>query len=250
MTALLVHAVLRVEADPDLAGLSIIDGAPLCLISAGSLKALVSRLPADCSDTLLSDPEAATEIAVRHHACLTTLVASTDLAPIRLGAACGGEDAVRRLLQGSAPMFASALDRISGASEFAIRLTADAVPVTTADPGIADGRSFLQRRSAEAQARRGRADRLARAAQEAFERLAAHARDHAFPDARKPRQPGQELRLLDAALLVPRGSLATFEAAVLQAQASAAEAGCRLSVAGPLPPYSFVAAPEPRDAAA
>ncbi len=68
MTALLVHAVLRVEADPDLAGLSIIDGAPLCLISAGSLKALVSRLPADCSDTLLSDPEAATEIAVRHHA--------------------------------------------------------------------------------------------------------------------------------------------------------------------------------------
>ncbi len=250
MTALLVHAVLRADVDPELNGLGIVDGAPLSLVRSGSLQALVSSLPADLADTLLSDPETATALAVRHHACLTELTRTADLAPVRLGAAYSNKEAVRRLLDGNAGFFSEALARVSGASEFALRLTAEGAAGRSAAANSVDGRSFLQRRSAEAQARRVRAEMLYRTAQTAFERLACHAIDHAFPEQRTSRQPDQVLRLLDAALLVPRASFAEFEAAVLEAQVTAAEAGCRLQVAGPLPPYTFVAATETRDVAA
>jgi hypothetical protein len=45
---------------------------------------------------------------------------------------------------------------------------------------------------------------------------------------------------VDAALLVPRLATDAFAAAVMTAQESAAAAGYRLTVRGPLPAYSFV----------
>ncbi|MGL4242668.1 MAG: GvpL/GvpF family gas vesicle protein, partial [Beijerinckiaceae bacterium] len=74
-----------------------------------------------------------------------------------------------------------------------------------------------------------------------------HASDCVFAG---PRKAEQEQRLLDAALLVDRSEVAAFEASVRKAQQEAEAGGFRLTVAGPLPPYSFVAAAQQPELAA
>jgi Gas vesicle synthesis protein GvpL/GvpF len=71
--------------------------------------------------------------------------------------------------------------------------------------------------------------------------LLAHARTYAFQPPRRHALAEQEKRLLDAALLVAAEATPCFEDAVLAAQDAALAAGCRLTVRGPLPAYSFVA---------
>jgi hypothetical protein len=237
----LIHAVMAAGAMVD--GVSPVSGGVLDLIQADGLLALVSRLPAGGGDDLFADPDVSAAISLAHHALLTRLAADVDLAPIRLGAACADDASVRTLLIAEGGSFRAALARIAGAREFAVTLTPGAGEAAAPAAAPANGRAFLQRRSAEADARRQQGAAARGAAEAAFRSLLIHARAHAFQPPRRHALADQERRLLDAALLVPNDVASRFAEAVLAAQDAAAGSGCRLTVRGPLPAYSFVASP-------
>jgi hypothetical protein len=247
----LVHAVMNADAAVDLAGEIVIQDSALVLVTEDDLVALVSILPTGASETLFADPESAAGIAVQHHALLTKLAVSHDLAPVRLGAIYADAGAVRAMLLQSSGDFRSALKRIAGAAEFAMKLTPSGEAATSdnSEPAIS-GRSYLQRKADQAAAQRNRTEHARQVASDAFEAVSFVALEHAFAPPRRNAQADQEKRLLDAALLVERSQTARFEAAVLAAQAIAEKAGYRLTVTGPLPPYSFVGIAGEREIAA
>jgi Gas vesicle synthesis protein GvpL/GvpF len=252
MTGLfLVHAVMNADVSPDLADVTIIQDSALVLVTADDLMALVSILPIGASETLFADPESAAGIALQHHALLTKLAVSHDLAPIRLGAIYADGEAVKAMLRESSVDFCAALKRIAGAAEFAMKLTpsGEAAISENPDPAIS-GRSYLQRRADQAAAQRNRTEQARQVASDAFQAVSSVALEHAFAPPRRNAQADQEKRLLDAALLVERSQTVRFEAAVLAAQAIAEKAGYRLTVTGPLPPYSFVGIAGVREIAA
>jgi hypothetical protein len=237
----LIHAVMAAGAAVD--GVSPVPGAMLDLIGEGRLAALVSRLPSGAGDDLFADPDASAAISLSHHELLTRLAATLDLAPVRLGAAYADDASVRALLAAEAESFRAALARIAGAGEYAVTLTPVAGAAAAPAAAPASGRAFLQRRSAEADARRQHGTAARAAAEAAFGSLLIHARAHAFQPPRRHALADQEKRLLDAALLVAAETAPHFAESVLAAQDAAAAAGFRLSVRGPLPAYSFVAPP-------
>jgi hypothetical protein len=237
----LIHAVMAAGAVAT--GVSPVPGATLDLIGDDGLTALVSRLPRGMGDELFADAEASAAITLGHHELLTDLSAKIDLAPVRLGAACADDASVRALLAAEGGSFRAALARIAGAGEYAVTLTPIAGGASAAAPQPASGRAFLQRRSAEADARRRQGEAARAAAEAAFRSLLVHARAHAFQPPRRHALADQEKRLLDASLLVPASDAAPFADAVLAAQDKAAAAGCHLMVRGPFPAYSFVSPP-------
>jgi hypothetical protein len=246
---LLVHAVMS-------AGISmpviepVVAGATIKLVAHDRLAALVSVLPAGADQTVFADPQQATELAMRHHAMLTALAVTVDLAPVRLGAVYADETAVVAMLAESASSFADALARIAGAAEFAMKLIPIAVIETPKVHAALTGRGFLQRRADATTAQKNRVELARRIASQVFELVAQNARDHAFAPPRRNAQTDQEKRLLDAALLINRDAIANFERAVVAAQSIAEAEGFGLSVTGPLPAYSFVATGTNRELAA
>jgi hypothetical protein len=252
----LVHAVMSADAAPDLAslhlaGLQVIEGARLSVVTDGRLAALVSVLRAGASDSLFVDSESAARVAVEHHSVLTRLAALHDLAPVRLGAMYADVPAVQAMLRETGPDFQVALTRIAGAVEFAVKLTpVDGVADTAAPVMASTGRSYLKGKADQAAARRSSAERARKAATEAFETVSVVALDRVFASPRRNAQADQEKRLLDAALLVSRSAFGAFEAAVLAAQEIAGSQGYQLTVTGPLPPYSFVGMTGDRESAA
>jgi hypothetical protein len=240
--AVLIHAVAPAGTLPVLGAESPIEGAELAWIVEGDLAALASLLPAGPDDALFGDPERSAALSLRHHTLLTEIGATVDLAPVRLGAVCSDVAAARALLRAEARVFAASLARIAGRHEFAIKLVPMVEVIAPAPQTVpADGRSYLQRRAAEGEARRRGAEMARAAAVAAFEALKVHAAAHVFLPPRRHAAADQEKRLLDAAMLVPRTDVAQFAEAVLAAQAAAGAAGFALSVRGPLPAYSFVA---------
>jgi hypothetical protein len=240
--AVLIHAVAPARSLPVLPAASPVDGARLSWIVEGDLAALASLLPAGPDDALFGDPERSAALSLRHHALLTEIGATLDLAPVRLGAVCSDVQSARALLQAEAPVFAASLARIAGRHEYAVKLVPMAEIVPPAAPAPpADGRSYLQRRAAEAEARRRSGEAARAAAVAAFDALKVHAAAHVFLPPRRHAAADQERRLLDAAMLVSRAEVARFSQAVIAAQAAADAAGFALSVRGPLPAYSFVA---------
>jgi hypothetical protein len=237
--AMLIHAVMAAGAQPT--GASPVPGAVLEVITEGGLGALVSRLPLESDHDLFADPDASAALSLAHHELLTRLAADIDLAPVRLGAAYADVQSVRALLADQGDAFRAALARIAGAREFAVTLTPVAGQVAAPVSQPATGRAFLQRRSVEADARRRQGEAARATAEAAFRTLLAHARTYAFQPPRRHALAEQEKRLLDAALLVAAEATPCFEDAVLAAQDAALAAGCRLTVRGPLPAYSFVA---------
>jgi hypothetical protein len=154
------------------------------------------------------------------------------------------------MLNESTASFADALEHIAGAAEFAMKLTPTSSSEVPKSDAVLTGRGFLQRRADAATAQRNRAEHARLIVSQVFEMVAASARDHAFAPPRRNAQTDQEKRLLDAALLVSRDRMPGFEKAVTAAQAIAEAEGFRLTVAGPLPAYSFVARGSDRELAA
>jgi hypothetical protein len=238
--SLLAHAVFRFEDASVVDDLNVMPGSPVTLVEHGDLALLASRLTAERAEELFAVPEAAADVAVAHHRLLTTLALRRDLAPIRLGAVYGDEKSARTMLELEGDKFRAALDRVSGAAEYALKMVPGATSAPVEPPPPATGRAFLQRRGAEAAARRNAGDFARAAANSAFGDLARHARAHVFLPPRRHATADQEKRMLDAALLVPRSEADRFGIAVIAAQSQAARVGYVLSVAGPLPPYSFM----------
>ena len=137
-----------------------------------------------------------------------------------------------------------AMRHIAGSEEWGVRITRRPTAAVSAGgaaaPRPTTGAAFLTaRREARDASATIRAATVA-AADEAFTRLSAHARDVQ----RRPRrqEPGSNPPILEAAFLVTNAARARFKAEAKRQAALCEAAGAELTLTGPWPAYNFIGA--------
>jgi hypothetical protein len=233
----------------ELSGLPSLPGGkpPRALAIADNLSLVVANVPADAYradvvEARLGDLDWVGRCGSSHHAVADALTPAHTVAPLRPFTLFSSEERARARFSSLVEDLDAALERVSGKSEWVLRIgTPDpalmSIDRQAAAPARAvSGAAFLAQKAAARQAAAERAARVRRDAAAVFHTLSSVA-DQA--DRREP-DPGTGL-LLDAAFLVSRRQSAAFKR-TLQAEARGLlRDGCRVSLTGPWPPYSFVA---------
>jgi hypothetical protein len=242
-TATYLYALCRPDApQPAVRGVS---GAPVRVVSAGELGALVSTVDLaefgeQALTTNLDDLSWLARVAREHDAVVQACARVTTTAPLRLATICTDDESVRERLRRLSPAAADLLARLDDRQEWGVKLYAAAPVSTSSAPRAASsGVAYLRERRDELDRRAAAADAARRQADDVFTHLAGSA-----ADARRHRPQDQQLSgadmpmLLNAAFLVEPAQLETFRAAVDEmARALPPNA---LVLTGPWPPYSFV----------
>jgi hypothetical protein len=131
--------------------------------------------------------------------------------------------------------------RVGGKSEYVLRIGLPEPARTTehasdgAAPTTTSGTSFLAQKAAARRSAAVRGARVRAGAEDVFARLSAKA----IESNRRPPEASTGL-LLDAAFLVGSEHLEAFKRELSTAAESLLRDGCRVSLTGPWPPYSFV----------
>lgn len=220
-------------------------GAPLQVVTAGELAAVVCDVDLDefgeeALRANLEDLAWLEEVARTHNDVVWALAEHATLAPMRLVTIFADDDSVRRRVEELRGGLLQALDRVEGRREWSLKVYAAAgepEPAGTA-AAVTSGAAYLrQKREAADRRRHAQAD-TARLAEEVYAAAAAVAVAARRLPAQDPRLTGRpEPMVLNAAFLVPEDDVASFEAAVLSSAADRREVGVELH--GPWPPYSF-----------
>jgi hypothetical protein len=188
-------------------------------------------------------------VARAHDGVVRAAMEHGPVVPVRLVTLFSDEAAVRALLRERGTDFEEALERLSGRTEWGVKVFADsresgegsAAAAPGEGGGSGPGASYLSRRRATL----GERDRVMRAAagygERLHERLATLAvalRRHGLRSAMAPE--GSGTLLLNDAYLVDDRRFAAFRDA---ATADPGQAGVRVELTGPWPPYSFASVP-------
>ena len=134
----------------------------------------------------------------------------------------------------------ASLRKIAGAEEWGIRVVRSDRPaaVSRVDDRASSGAAFLAGKKRARDDARNAKLAAARAAEQAYERLAKLSKDARRRDDAASAAGPQPL--LDAAFLVAAGKRATFTQTARQEAAACARAGARMTLSGPWPAYNFV----------
>ncbi|GGT16194.1 GvpL/GvpF family gas vesicle protein [Streptomyces purpureus] len=246
---LYVYAVVRSPGTVDpLFGATL--GTGLAAVDHRGLTALVEPVPAAEFEEAplrarLEDLDWLARVARAHHGVVAEAGRHSTVVPLRLATVCRGEPGVRRLLEEGEHSLSEALDRLTGAHEWGVKLYVDepaARPVPEhAGSGTAQGgsgRDYLRRRLGEQRARQDADDAAARTARHLHEALARTAADavlHPPQQATLSRAPGRNV--LNAAYLVPDESRRKFLDTLPPSED--VHNGLRVVLTGPWVPYSF-----------
>ncbi|MET7427057.1 GvpL/GvpF family gas vesicle protein [Dactylosporangium sp. NPDC005555] len=245
-----LHAVTR-DADPcGLDGLTGIGGCAVRTVQAGGLVAVVSSvdLAQFGEEPLrrnLEDLDWLETVARAHHTVVEAVGRSRPVVPARLTTVYRDDAGLRAMLEQRRGDFDAVLDRVSGRTEWGVKMyaapTASASePSGTSSSGtVRPGTAYLQRRRAQLSAEDQRWQLAVAGAEEVHAALtgcAAAARRHPPQDRRLTGR--TEPMLLNGAYLVELRDSGRFGDAVT-AQA-ARHPGLHLELTGPWPPYSFV----------
>jgi len=220
--------------------------APRPLAVTEDISLIVADVPADLyrAETVearLGDLDWVGRCGSAHHAVADALVTKHTVAPLRPFTLFSSEARAAETFRALSNELDAALRRVSGKAEWVLRigkpdpsrLRSELKENTPSRP--ASGASFLAQKAA---AKRSAADRAARVRQDAatvFEALA----NTADQSTERPPDPATGL-LLDAAFLVPVSETLTFKRLLESTAAGLLRDGCRVSLTGPWPPYSFV----------
>ncbi|MFD7258831.1 GvpL/GvpF family gas vesicle protein [Streptomyces sp. NPDC059874] len=230
-------------------------GKGLELVEHEGLTAVVE--PVDAADfdeqplrAHLEDLDWLADVARAHHRVVARVGSRTTTVPLRLATLCRGREGVQRMLSEARAPLSEALERVTDAEEWGVKLYARPAPAAPphAEPGAAastgapSGRDYLRRRIS---ARRAQADRTSQAQSAAdalHERLARRAAGavlHPPQQQQLSKAPGQNV--LNAAYLVPTADRQAFLDGVPSADDLPAGLGVELT--GPWVPYSFTHTP-------
>jgi hypothetical protein len=134
------------------------------------------------------------------------------------------------------------VERIAGCEEWGLRILFDDVraarAATAARPKVTSGTSFLLRKKALDDERREADARGVTMVDDLYERL-----DKIARNAQRRAAPNRELAarvMLDAAFLVPKGSVKKLKATVTASAKALVDEGFDVSLTGPWPAYSFI----------
>jgi len=221
-------------------------------VADGELVVLTARVPRDeyAVEPLrehLNDLAWLERVARRHEAVLEQALAQATVVPLRLCTIFDDADGVRRMLEREREPLTRALARLDGRQEWGVKLLVDGdrLAATAAPAGDQaqgeGGAAYLARRRNERQAREG-----ARAlAMQIVDDVDGSLRAHAVDAVRLPAQ-NRELSghtgdmVLNAAYLVDADGAGALHEAAAELQGRHADAGARIELTGPWPPYNFV----------
>lgn len=241
------YAIARPFAGEALSGLRGVQQAPVALVEAGALVAVVSPVPAVefGEEPLRANLEKLSwleEVARSHNHVVDSVAEHTTVLPFRLATLYRDEQRVQEVLSSGRDALGAALDRVAGRVEWGVKVytqpaspRADASPEPTGEP---PGRSYLRRRRAAHQSTEDawqRASDAARHVDEALTPLAQDRRVHRPQNAELSGAPGHNV--LNVAYLVPDESGKRF--LDLARELGERTPGCRIEVTGPWVPYSF-----------
>lgn len=222
-------------------------GRPRVLHLRDNLSAVVADVPASEYRTArlearLSDLAWVGRCGTAHHAVADALVPGHTVAPLRPFTLFSNEARARTRLLALADDLDAALDRVSGKAEWVLRIGRPDPALKIADRRVAEiaragssGTAFLARKAAARQSAAELVTRVRRDAAAVYDALANIA-DQA--DQRNP-EPATGL-VLDAAFLVPTRQASHLRRALQSKVKGLLRDGCRVSLTGPWPPYSFV----------
>ena len=188
-------------------------------------------------------------IAEAHHEVLQHLVDHGDVLPLHLPGIYPSDEALIAALESSRSHLERAWRFLAGRVEWSLQVFPTAASRESEAPAPRSGREYLERRRSQQDARneqRGRRELLLANTHEAL------ARESAASVVRAPLDGvvtgREEPMLLNSAYLVPREEEQRFlRVAEEHHNQLVVDAGMRVEVSGPWPPYSFVGAAERRD---
>ena len=202
-----------------------LDDAPLRVVGAGSLEAVVS----DCDRGARAPTE---ERLWTHDRVVDSLTSDGTLLPTRFGMVLEDDDAVSAILRERAEELGAALRRVDGAIELAVRVVwpgeADAAGGGHAEASASSGKAYLM----SMVDRRRRARELADRVDAPLRELARESRRRVLA---RPDLP------LSASYLVERERAGAFRDRVTELRSAVADA--EIVCTGPWAPYGFASAP-------
>jgi hypothetical protein len=237
------HCAMRATSRPTVAGRwprMPGGGAPRALAVGQGLWVIVSMVPGrDYEEgslaTRLSDVEWLAQCGAAHHDVIARAARAHAVAPFRLLTLFRSEARVAEEAGRLRSKIERALDRVGDRREWVIRIAAVSRTPRVARARSASGTAYLMTR-ASARVATSAATPVAR---RVTRELVAELRRYA--DRVAPRRPADATRILyDGALLVSRTRERALTDAVRRWAPRLAPIGCRLSMTGPWPPYSFV----------
>jgi hypothetical protein len=222
-------------------------GAPRVVRLADDIALIVADVPArtygaHAIESRLGDLDWVGQSGTAHHAVADRLAERHTVVPLRPFTLFSSEARATDTFTALVAELRRALDRVSGKAEWVLRIgqpdprrAAERPAGPRRTPAATSGTSFLAQKAAAKKSASERAARVQRDAAALFDALARVADE----SSERPPVAGTGL-LLDAAFLVPAGGTASFKR-VLGAEAKGLlRDGCRVSLTGPWPPYSFV----------
>lgn len=221
------------------------EGGPARIVAVDDAVTLVvASVPAhtyaaDVLEPRLADLDWVSAAGAEHHQVVDALAEQgASVLPFRLFSLFSSDAAAVATLASRLGEMRRAFDRIRGRQEWVLRIGApDPARLETdaaTSRAVSSGTNFLQAKAAakrEAAARMTRVKEDTAAAFEALEQLADAARSRDVDGAGR--------LLLDAAFLVPPSRVEALREVLTRNAARLLRDGCRVSLTGPWPPYSF-----------
>jgi Gas vesicle synthesis protein GvpL/GvpF len=262
-----LYGVIASGARPPLDGVAGVDPAvPVQLLDHAGVTALVhpvslDEFGAEALKRNLEDFDWLERTARAHQAVLGRALAAGSVVPLRLCTIFGGEAQVRQQLEREREHLLETLERMRGRAEWSVKVFAErpvleaaarsrspALAALSADAeGGSPGRAYVARKKL------GRLvqDEARALAETAAEEMHARLREQASAAALLPPQPPSLApraadMVLNGAYLVERGAEPRFGAVARELADHHRDLGLAVELAGPWPPFTFVAAAEGR----
>jgi hypothetical protein len=233
--------------------------APLSLVSAGTLAAIVSRVPLvrygeGRFEQQLKDPVWAADKVMRHQSVAAFFSERQPVVPLRFGVIYSDPKKIQEMLLERADSLMVALARVEGCEEWALNLLADrsvlAEKITGISPKLSDmrrrarsssqGQAYLLQKQAERMRTAEMKSHLKRVADD----MASLLGDAAKAIKRLPpaEHEGKQKPSLAAKFvyLVPRKNVADFKKEAEKLAQRHGAHGFRIELTGPWPPYNFI----------
>jgi hypothetical protein len=221
---------------------------PRFLALPGGLTAIAATIPdsgysPDIVNDKLRDMDWVSKAALGHEQVIEEVMrAATAVLPMKLLTLFSSDEKLLKDLSKQRRVLERAAKNVAGCEEYGLRIVAlDAPSDSRSEQATSErpssGTAFLERKKQARDEARDQAARRVVFAREAFEMLAAAARDAV---SRPVQQDDMERPLIDAAFLIGAGERAAFGTAAEALRARAAEEHCVFKLTGPWPPYHFV----------
>mgnify|MGYP001555019219 FL=1 len=233
-----------------------IDDAPVRSIARADIAALVSAVNAteysgDAAAERIADPEWLAPRAVIHDAVVTWAADRGAVVPFSMWVMFSDDAAVASMLDDRHDEFRGMLNRVSGARELCVRVSATQSALANAaerlDDGLAQlerqaelaspGQAYLLRRKLAEVRKSATRDAAVRIVEQAHAALSDCSRESVARSSTVSDEPGV---ILDAAYLVADERYDSFRAALTALMSTYEPSGLTFDFTGPWPPYHFV----------